>query len=542
MLYELSNLKLPVGASPQPLEDAVAGQIRVTADRIQRARITREALDARKKPHLFRVVTVEFRVDPPLPEPLPKNVRVQPVSRLDITRPAPLPLREPAVPGAGRRPVVVVGSGPAGLFAALALGEAGLPTILLERGKPVETRMRDIGQLRSHGDLDPESNVCFGEGGAGTYTDGKLYTRVKHSYVRWVYRRLVDFGAPERILVDAHPHLGTDKLVRLVKHLRLHLQERGVTVRFGALVSRLLVRDARVHGVRLADGEEIEADRVVLAIGHSARDTLANLLEDGVKMEPKSFAVGVRAEHPQELINLSQYGTASPPEDIGAAAYRLTHQVPDANLGRRGVYSFCMCPGGFIVPSPTEVAHMAINGMSNANRSAPYANSGIVVQVMPEDLARHGYAHHPLMGIRFQRDLEAAAFRSTDTAYGAPGMRIDDFVARRARGRMAGTHFRPKAEPHDLWELLPNWIAEPLSQGLKRFDRLIKGYAGAEGNLLAVESRTSAPIRIPRNEVFEAEGMAGLYPVGEGAGYAGGIVSAAVDGLRAAEHIIETWS
>ncbi len=349
-------------------------------------------------------------------------------------------------------------------------------------------------------------------------------------------------SAPAEIAYMTHPHLGTDKLVRIIKNIRETLIEKGGQVRFGARVDRLLVKAGQVKGVVMADGEEIAADRVILAIGHSARDTLESLLADGVKIEPKSFAVGVRAEHPQPMINVNQLGKASPDRALGAAAYTLSHQIGDEAMGRRGIYSFCMCPGGFIVPSPTEAGHMAVNGMSNANRSTPFANSGIVVQVTPEDLEHRGYEPGPLMGIAFQRDLEAAAFKHTSRPYAAPAMRIADFVARRPSGKLAPTNFRPEAEADDLWQLLPHWIAEPLREGLLSFDRKIRGYISNEGNLMAVESRTSAPIRILRGEDLMSVSVSGLYPIGEGAGYAGGIVSAAVDGLKAAEQIIQTAS
>ncbi|MBO1323054.1 NAD(P)/FAD-dependent oxidoreductase [Acanthopleuribacter pedis] len=534
-LYQINNLRIPVEAAPGLLPGRIAKELKIKTNQIVSVTLVREAIDARKKPRVFRVVNLAFTTRTALAEPLPNQVKKLERDPKEVPRPETLPLAQPRP---AEKPVVVIGAGPAGLFAALALCEAGVPTVLLERGKPVETRMRDIGQLRSHGVLDPESNVCFGEGGAGTYTDGKLYTRIKHPFVRWVYRRLVDFGAPERILVDAHPHLGTDKLVKLVKEMRLHLIAQGTDVRFGARVTRVVIEKGSARGVELADGSFIAARAVVLAVGHSARDTLAQLHQDGVRIEPKPFAVGVRAEHPQTLINQSQFGTPQPPGDLEAAAYRLTHQADDPRIGKRGVYSFCMCPGGFIVPSPTEPEHMAINGMSNANRSAPFANSGIVVQVTPEDLIAEGYQEHPLMGIQFQRDLEAVAFRAVKEPFRAPAMRIDDFVKRKASGQLAAGHFRPGVEAMDLWDVLPHWIATPMQQAFKRFDRLIAGYASSEGNILAVESRTSAPIRITRDARFEAEGVRGLFPIGEGAGYAGGIVSAAVDGLRVAEILI----
>ncbi len=534
-LYLFSNLKTQLTDELPQIKASLAQSLCVSEDEIYNLRVIKESVDARKKPHLYFVRQVEFALKTPFKGSLPGNMQALEQSRSII----PTPQFITGKITGQTEPVVVVGAGPAGLFAALSLAEAGVETILLERGKPVETRMRDIGQLRSHGVLDPESNVCFGEGGAGAYTDGKLYTRIKHPYVRWVMKRLVDFQAPERILVDAHPHLGTDKLVKIVKAIREHLIQRGVKVRFQSKLQSLQIENGQCVGVVLEGGEVIRSRQVVLGIGHSARDTLSQLLKDGVCIEPKPFAVGVRVEHPQALINKSQYGKPERHPILNAAAYQLTHQVPDPDLKKRGVYSFCMCPGGFIVPSPTEPEKMAVNGMSNANRSTPFANSGVVVQITPEDLYRQGFEQSPLVGVTFQRMLEEQAFSMTEKPYAAPAMRISDFMARKAGGSLAPTNYRPAAEPCDLWELLPLWLAEPLRIGLEGFNRKIKGYTSSEANMLAIESRTSSPLRIPRNDQLQAESVRGLYPVGEGAGYAGGIVSAAVDGVKAAEAIVD---
>ena len=535
MLYGFDSLRCRPDEDETSMQVRIAAALEVTAAAIADLRVVRESIDARKKPKIILVRQVEFRLDTE-PKAFPKELRVLERSRLDIPDPEFLARK---VGKSSSKPVVVVGAGPAGLFAALALGESGIPTILLERGKPVDIRMRDIGQLRSHGLLDPESNVCFGEGGAGAYTDGKLYTRVKHPHVRWVMRRLVDFEASPRILVDAHPHLGTDKLVRIVRRMRQHIEGKGVEVRFQARVERVVVNQGRVRALELNGGETIPTEHVVLAIGHSARDTLAQLQADGIQLEAKPFAVGVRVEHPQAIVNRNQYGKAERDPLLGAAAYSLTYQHPDEDLGQRGVYTFCMCPGGFIVPSPTEPDHMAINGMSNANRSTPYANAGVVVQVTRDDLLQRGYADSPLIGIQFQRDLERSVFSQAGHPYHAVGMRIADFVQRRPGSDLADTHFRPGVKHLDLNELLPDWIAGPLRAGMRHFERKIKGFTSATSNMLAVESRTSSPIRIPRGDDLMSVSAAGLYPVGEGAGYAGGIVSAAVDGLRAAEAIVE---
>ncbi len=535
VLIRITNVAIELDDSDSDVVTTLSSTLGVRPDQIERWTTVRKALDARKKSHIHFVCTIECSVATGATLALPPQAEIIEHSRLDITKPESL-----SNPAKKQEHVVVVGSGPAGLFAALALIEAGMPVTLLERGKPIEARMRDIGKLRSQGILNPESNICFGEGGAGTYTDGKLYTRIKHPYVRWVLSQFVRFGADRNILVDAHPHLGTDRLVRIIRHMRNHLIESGVDYRFETRVDELIINSGMVCGVRTSSGEEIAASRVVLAIGHSARDTLERLQSAGIAMEAKEFAVGVRAEHAQEWVNSCQLGVAGSSPSLGAAEYSLTHQAKDPHMEKRGIYTFCMCPGGLIVPSPTEVGMMAINGMSNAKRTSPLANSGIVVQVTPDDIARHGLGADPLCGIRMQRELEKKCFEMTKNPYAAPAMRISDYVQKRASGTLATTRFKPGVEAADLWELFPDWLASPLAEGLSAFDRKMRGYVTDQANILAVESRTSSPIRLLRGEDMQAVNLSGLYPAGEGAGYAGGIVSAAVDGLKAAEKIINS--
>jgi len=510
----------------------LADQLHVSIDEITSCTCVRRALDARKKSRIHFVCTFEIELDRNL-DPLPNNTRL-------IERSALEPVTPDIFTGklAGEFHVVVIGAGPAGLFAALSLAEAGFRVTLLERGKPVETRMRDIGRLRSRGELNPESNICFGEGGAGTYTDGKLYTRIKHPFLRHVLHTFVRFGARANILIDAHPHLGTDKLVRIVRNMREHLLKLGVDYRFETRVDDLLMTNGKVIGIRTADGEEIAADHIILATGHSARDTFERLQQLGIKMEAKPFAVGVRAEHPQELINSIQFGPSAKRPKLAAAEYSLTHQAEDQYLGKRGIYTFCMCPGGLIVPSPTEKGRMAVNGMSNAKRAGQWGNSGIVVQITPEDIARHGIGNHPLMGISFQRQLESATFTAAGNQYAAPAMKLTDFINGKASGTLAPTRFKPTAVASDLNTLLPNWVSKPLADGIRGFERKMRGYITAEANLFGSETRTSSPVRIERGDDMQSINTSSLYPVGEGAGYAGGIVSAAVDGLKAAASII----
>jgi len=534
--YIFRSLKVKLGKPMPNLAREISKQISLPQSTLRKVNLAKKSLDARKRHQPFWLLQVEFALNSALKEPLPRGVSIAKHSVHEPSRPENL---IPHSPKTNPTHVTVIGSGPAGLFTALALAEADQKVTLIERGKPVETRMKDIGILRGKGVLDPESNVCFGEGGAGTYTDGKLYTRVKDPSLAWVMARLVDFGAPHNILTDAHPHLGTDKLVRVLKALRAHLIDRGVEFIFQDRMVQLLVHKNQAHGVILNSGRQIESDYVVLGIGHSARETLEYLFGLGLEMEFKPFAVGVRAEHPQALINQAQYGPFADHPELGAAEYRLSYQFPDDAIGKRGVYSFCMCPGGFIVPTPTEPGKMALNGMSNANRSTPFANSGIVVQITADDLQRQGYKTHPLMGIQFQRELEEQTFQATETPYAAPAMRLTDFVESREPKDLAPTHFRPASVPYPLHQLMPNWIARPLQAAFKAFANQIKGYLTEEANLFAMETRTSSPVRIVRGKNMESVSLPRLLPVGEGAGYAGGIVSAALDGIRAAERIIQ---
>ena len=538
VLIRITNIAIELDDSEAAIAQRIAALLKLKPEQIEQWSVVRKAIDARKKSHVHFVCSVECSVASDAVLTLPAQAEIIEHSRLDIARPESL-----SSGSKEKEHVVVVGSGPAGLFASLALIEAGVPVTLLERGKPVEARMRDIGKLRSRGELNPESNICFGEGGAGTYTDGKLYTRIKHPFVRWVLNEFIRFGAERDILIDAHPHLGTDRLVRIIRTMRNHLIEKGVDYRFETRVDALLTEAGRVMGVRCASGEEIAASSIVLAIGHSARDTFEHLQSIGIAMEAKEFAVGVRAEHSQAWVDQCQFGPAKDSPALGAAEYSLTHQAKDpfmANGSKRGIYSFCMCPGGLIVPSPTEPGMMAINGMSNAKRTSPLANSGIVVQVTPADILRHGLGDDPLCGIRMQRELEKKTFEMTTQPYAAPAMRISDYVAKKATGTLATTRFKPGVEAANLWELIPDWLAKPLAEGLTAFDRKMKGFVTNDANILAMESRTSSPIRITRDQDMQSVNLKGLYPAGEGAGYAGGIVSAAVDGLKAAEKIINS--
>ncbi len=508
------------GLELDDLRAAIADRLGVGPSAITEVTIVRRALDARRA---IRVPTWHLTVEAEVQGRIREGVRL------------PIPARAARLtsPPAGLAPIAVIGAGPAGLFAAWHLAEHGARVILIERGKPVETRARDFGQFRGRGRLDPESNICFGEGGAGTYSDGKLTTRKNDPLVREVLERLVEVGAPARILVDAKPHIGTNKLFGMLKGLRARLIELGVDVRFQTRVDRLRLSQGRLTALETSAGI-IEAGAAVLAIGHSARDTFEALLAQGVPMEPKPFAVGVRAEHPQALIDRAQYRLGGRPPTLPPADYRLTHDEHG-----RGIYSFCMCPGGMVIPSATEPGMVVVNGMSTARRSSPFANSGVVVQVNLVDLEREGFGMGPLAGIEFQRALERRAFEAGGGGYQAPAMTASDLVMGRASGRLADSHFRPGLTAFDLREALPAFVVDDLRAALAHFNRIIHGYASDEANLIAVESRTSSPLRIPRDpETMQVNGFPGLYAAGEGPGYAGGIMSAAMDGLKVAHALL----
>jgi uncharacterized FAD-dependent dehydrogenase len=400
----------------------------------------------------------------------------------------------------------------------------------------VESRNRAVVGLRSRGELDPESNLCFGEGGAGTYSDGKLYTRVRDPGVREIYEDLVAFGAQPEILVEAHPHVGTNRLIKILSRIRAFLLEAGCEIHFDARVDGLLrSKDGFVTGVRLHDDRELQGSSVILATGHSARDTLGWLHGLGVAMEPKAFAIGARVEHPQPLIDQIQYGEHAANEALGAARYAVS-----ARVGERGIYSFCMCPGGFVIPTPAAEGHLNVNGMSNSNRGSRWANSALVVTLEPEDFfwERPGDldGHGTLAGFALQGRLERATYDLGGGGYVAPAQRLTDFVERREGTITGETSYRPGLAAADLHQLLPRRITDPLARAVHRFEQKLRGFFTEEAILIATETTTSSPVRILRDEhTLQAPGFEGLFPCGEGAGYSGGIVSSALEGIRVAE-------
>ncbi len=505
------------------LQLAAAGQMDVPAESIRAVQILRRSVDARKSPVWINLrIAVFIAEDPPAFIPPPHPAIPVPVLSAERAR---------------QRQAIVVGAGPAGLFAAIALLEKGIQPILLERGKAVRERRRDLALLNREHVVHPDSNYCFGEGGAGTYSDGKLYTRSKkRGDVRQVLEWLVAFGASEEILIDAHPHIGTNKLPGIIENIRHFILARGGQIHFDKRVSRLLIQAGRIDGVECADGSRIQAPDLILATGHSARDVYRMLQEQGIALQAKAFAMGVRVEHPQALIDRIQYHLKPDQSDRGpwldAAPYTLTRQVKG-----RGVYSFCMCPGGIIAPCATAPGEVVTNGWSPSKRDQPWANSGIVVEIKPEDWGAFN-ACGALAGMEFQSSLEQACWLAAGQTQRVPAQGLSDFVQNRPSSSLGPSSYVPGTTPCNLNKLLPQSISRCLVEGFRYFGQVMRGYICEEAIVHAPESRTSSPVRIPRDEHNRQHpGMPGLYPVGEGAGYAGGIVSAAVDGLQSARMI-----
>ncbi|MFM7730691.1 MAG: NAD(P)/FAD-dependent oxidoreductase, partial [Flavobacteriales bacterium] len=424
--------------------------------------------------------------------------------------------------------VLIIGAGPAGLFAALKCLEFGLKPIIIERGQSVRDRRRDLVKIHREHKVNPDSNYCFGEGGAGTYSDGKLYTRShKRGDVRSALETLVQFGASSNILVEAHPHVGTNKLPGIIERMRDCILEHGGEVHFGQRVTQFLMEDNKLTGVKTQSGESFFGEDIILATGHSARDIFQLLHEGNISIEFKPFALGVRAEHPQSLIDAAQYHCATRPEELPAASYSLVHQTQD-----RGVYSFCMCPGGIIAPCATDSNEIVTNGWSPSKRNNPWANSGIVVPVEWSDLGSYA-AHGPLVGVRFQMDVEQRFWKAAGESQRAPAQRIIDFVEGRLSTHLPACSYQPGVVSLRVDQLLPAFISSRLKEGFKAFGRKMKGYLDGDAILVGPESRTSSPVRIPRDaQAFHHPDVVNLYPCGEGAGYAGGIISAAMDGER----------
>lgn len=521
MVVEIAGITVELGESEAVLPRKAAAILGISPGSIGSLRVLRRSIDARRRrpPRFIYAVEVSLPRKASWSDKPAKGVTIRHVSQAG---PKSLSKR-------GWRPAqrpVVVGCGPAGLFAAVALARGGVPPLLLERGSALGRRVPDVNRFWEEGLLNPESHVHFGEGGAGTFSDGKLVSRIRNPFTARVKGILVEMGAPAAILTDARPHIGTDKLRAVVVRLRGELAGLGTEIRFGAKVTDFLIDRNRMVGVVVNDHEEILTEHLILAVGQSADDTYRRLHERGVRLEPKAFAMGLRVEHPQALINEIQYGQWHRHPGLPPAEYYLAAGIPDMN---RSVYSFCMCPGGQVIGCSASAGGIVTNGMSASRRDGAFANSAVVVNVRVDD-----FGSAPLSGLAFRREWEHRAYVSGGGSYHAPVQRLTDFLGDATGFGIGKTTFRPGVREASLREVLPGFVADALKKGFPLFEQKMPGFISAEAHLIGVETRTSSPVRISRGPDGQSVTVAGLYPCGEGSGYAGGIISSALDGIRAA--------
>lgn len=520
-MLRLSNLALSPDYTETDLRNIILRKCGITPDQLLSFSIARRSVDARNRNDVRIILTVFIKVKNE--QVLQKKCRfLSPVSGVPAF----------SVPESHFSfPPLVVGAGPAGLFAALTLARSGAAPVLIERGRPVEKRTQDVEKMSLDGLLDPESNVQFGEGGAGAFSDGKLTCGIKSPHLRTVLDTFVAHGAPESILVDSMPHIGTDRLKGVVASIRQEILSLGGTVLFGTRLEELLISGGHLEGAILScagEKREFRTDTVLLCIGHSARDTVQSLFSQGIRMVQKPFAIGVRIEHPRVFIDRAQYGSFAGHPALGAASYKLVCHTPD----RRGVYTFCMCPGGHVIAAASQLGGVVVNGMSYHARDAENSNSALLVGIRTEDFNDD----HPLAGIVLQRQIEKAAFRAGGGNFRAPAQRVEDFLSDRATTAFGSVNpsYCPGVIPADLRAVLPDYVIQDLKKGLGSMNTQLTGFAMPDAVLTAPETRSSSPVRVLRNDSGESESVSGLFPVGEGAGYAGGIVSAGIDGITAA--------
>jgi uncharacterized FAD-dependent dehydrogenase len=516
MVKELQvRIELQKANNPDYLTAVLAKRLDVLAADISGVKILRKSIDARK-PQIFFNYKVRVFIKEPVAETPTYSFDYKDVSKAEE--------------------IHIIGFGPAGMYAALRCLELGYKPVILERGKKVSERRRDLRAINQLHIVNEDSNYCFGEGGAGTFSDGKLYTRsLKRGDVRRIFENLVFHGASEQILIDAHPHIGTNKLPKIIKNIRETILKHGGEIHFESRVVDFVINKNKLQAIRLQNGTEMTVNKLILATGHSARDIYYLLDDKKVLLEAKSFAMGVRVEHPQQIIDSIQYHCSTERDILlPAASYSLVQQVRE-----RGVYSFCMCPGGFIVPAATAPGEIVVNGMSPSKRNSPFANSGMVVEInVHKDIPKYE-KFGTLKGLEFQKDLEKLAFNAGGKTQSAPAQRLTDFVEGHLSTDLNKTSYQPGLKSAPLHSLLPKIIGGRLRKGFKEFGKKMHGFYTAEANVIGVESRTSSPVKIPRTESLEHPQIKGLYPCGEGAGYAGGIVSAAMDGERCVEAAVK---
>ena len=524
-MIRIREISLPPEHNIAQLSYEAARLLKVSNSRIRKLKLVRRSIDARKKPDVRMVYTVDVQVDGNEKKILKysgcKRASLAPVAYY----------KPPGTTAEPDHPPVVIGFGPAGMFAALVLALAGLRPIVLERGEDAATRHEKVQGFFGSGQLDTKSNVQFGEGGAGTFSDGKLNTGVNNPRIGWILEQLVAAGAAEDILFEAKPHVGTDVLLTVVQNIRQRILSLGGQVRFDAKVIKLHTAEGRICAVEMENGERIETDRVILAIGHSARDTFRMLHAAGISMTPKPFSMGVRIEHPQELVNLAQYGKLDPV--LPPADYKLVK-----HLDEETVYTFCMCPGGYVVAAASEEGRVVTNGMSYSDRGGENANAALLVTLNPKDFPYDG----PLGGVQWQEKIEEAAFVAGGCCYRAPAQTVGDFLAGVPSEGPGGVQptYRPGVTWCDLHGVLPAKITKALETALPMLEESLKGYASSDAVLTAPETRSSSPVRIDRDDSKQSVSLAGLFPAGEGAGYAGGIMSAAIDGILCAEALLKS--
>lgn len=509
------RVKLNEAQKKEILEIKAASLLKISRNKIQAVKVLRKSIDARKSSPVFNYKIAVY-IEEKLPEESPYKFDYKEVSRA--------------------KEIHIIGFGPAGMYAALRCIELGFKPVVFERGKKVKDRRKDLKAINQLHIVDEDSNYCFGEGGAGTFSDGKLYTRsLKRGDVRRIFENLVYHGATEQILIDSHPHIGTNKLPRVVKNIRETILKYGGEIHFESRLVDLQIKQNKLTGIALKNGKQYDVQRLILATGHSARDIYYLLHSKNIALEAKSFAMGVRVEHAQQLIDSIQYHCSSKRDALlPAASYSLVQQVRE-----RGVYSFCMCPGGFIVPAATANAEVVVNGMSPSNRDGKFANSGMVVEIdVEKDIPKYNH-FGVLKGLEYQKDLEKLAFNAGGRTQTAPAQRLTDFVEGKMSTSLNETSYQPGLKSAPLHSLLPKIIGSRLRKGFAAFGKKMHGFYTEEANVIGVESRTSSPIKIPRRLNLEHPQIKGLFPCGEGGGYAGGIVSAAMDGERCVEEAVK---